>query len=303
MRYRPFARTGMAVSALSLALDGADDDRSANDWRDLMHTAFEEGVNAFEIVRPSPVLLAGFAEGAAAVKRNLIFVALRVSPVIAAHEAQAWTDEVLGKAGLETVNLLSYDLGDTPQAEPMMPAMLSALHHMKDVGQAERLAVAGAAAAIEASMTSGVFDAVITPFNLLSGWRERHLIRMALESQLGVIGTDPCPVALAERVDDAVDAAKPGWFKRAPALAGVGTYAFLKKTPGWTLEQLCVGYALTEPAVASVQVRPASRKHLAALAEAAERDMPAAVSAQIEMARFSDEREAGAQGRKERRSA
>ena len=74
MRYRPFAPTGMALSALSLRLDGDGEDRSAADWRDLIHAAFEAGINAFELVHPSPTLLRGLADGAGAVRRRLLFV-------------------------------------------------------------------------------------------------------------------------------------------------------------------------------------------------------------------------------------
>ena len=304
MRYRPFARTSMAVSSISLALDGAEEQLSAGDWRDLVHAAFEEGVNTFEIIRPTPALMAGFAEGAAAVQRQLIFVMLRIGADADPREAcrsasMTWST----KSGLENLNVLCLNAGDAISGAAPSPAMLGAMRHMKDVGLADRLAIAGEGAAIEEPVNSGVFDALITPFNLLSGWRERNLIRTALERQLGVIGAEPCPLELTELVDDAVVAAKPGWFKRAAPLAGVGTYAFLKKTPGWTIEQLCLGYALTEPALATVQVRPVSREHLTTLAAAAERDLPAAVSAQIEMARFSAEREAGAERRSAARAA
>ena len=51
MRYRPFAHTGMAISALSLSLDG-NDTRSSGDWCDLIRAAFEARINAFEIKSP-----------------------------------------------------------------------------------------------------------------------------------------------------------------------------------------------------------------------------------------------------------
>ena len=69
MRYRPFGRTGIAVSALSLALNGDNDRRKAGDWLAIIHSALEHGVNAFEISRPSSALLSGLAEGIAAVRR------------------------------------------------------------------------------------------------------------------------------------------------------------------------------------------------------------------------------------------
>lgn len=292
----------MAVSALSLALDGAEAGWSVDDWRDLVHAAFEEGVNTFELIRPTPALLTGFGEGAGAVRRNLIFVALRIEADADPRTLPAWIMDTLGKARLEALNLVCLEAGD-PAVSPPSSAAISILRQMKDRGLADRLAICGAGEAIEEPVRSGVFDAVVTPFNLLSGWRERHLIRTVLERQMGVIGCDPCPDLLGGLVDDAEAASKPGRFKRGAPLAGVGTYAFLQRTPGWSVEQLCLGYALTEPSLATVQVRAQGREHLASLAEAAERDLPAAASAQIEMARFSVERAAGTERRSVRRTA
>ena len=62
---------------------------------------------------------------------------------------------------------------------------------------------------------------------------------------------------------------------------------------GWSAEQICLAYALTEPALASVQMPALDREHLADLAGVPERRPARAVSAQIEMARFSAERTAG----------
>lgn len=300
MRYRPFGRTGMAVSSISVALDGAEEGLAAGDWRDLVHASFEEGVNTFELIRPTPPLMTGFAEGAAAVKRQLIFVMLRIAADSDPRESPDWIYDVLNQVGLDRFNMLSLELGDLEPGEVASPALLASMRRAKETGQADRLAVVGAGEALEEPVRSGLFEALVTPFNLLSGWRERHLIRSALEHQMGVIGFDYCPPALEGLIDGAIEAAKsPSFFKRAPPLAGVGTYAFLKRTTGWSIDQLCLGYALTEPALASVQVRPSDREHLAALAEAADRDLPPSVSAQIEMARFSTERA----GRRERRSA
>lgn len=298
MRYRPFARTGMAVSALSLSLSGEGDERDAADWRDLVHAAFEAGINAFELSQPSPALLAGFAEGASAVKRSLIFVSLRLAAGLAPAAVWACAEEVIAGAALQDLNLVTVEAGSG-----LSPNLLEVLRQLTDARLAHRLAIAGACDEVSEHVMSGAFDALVTSFNLLSGWRERHLIRTALERQMGVIGCEPCPQDVADLAETARAEAKPGWFKQVHPLAGSGTYAFLKTTHGWTSEQLCLGYALTEPALASVQASVTGPEHLADLASVTDRDLPAAVSAQIEMARFSAERESGVERRSERRSA
>lgn len=287
MRYRPFARTGMAVSVLSLELNGADDRRKPSDWRDLIHAAFEEGVNGFELANPSPALTAGFAEGAEAVKRSLLFVGLRADPSIDGERLQAWVRQVIAETRLGYLDFLALNAGATDDEESLAAAIL-----LKEADTVRRLAVAGAGDLIEKDVESDLFDAVITPFNLLSGWRDRNLVRHILERQMGVIGCDPCPEELASLKESAEAHAKPGWFKRAKPLAGVGTYAFLGSTPHWTAEQICLAYALSEPSLASVQVALTGRKHLTELAGVTDRDLPSAVSAQIEMSRFSAEQAA-----------
>jgi aryl-alcohol dehydrogenase-like predicted oxidoreductase len=298
MRYRPFARDGMAVSALSLALDGVHEERSAADWRDLVHAAFEEGVNAFELIRPSEPLLEGFAEGAAAVRRNLIFVGLRVADSGDAAHLGEWVDHVMAETGLTAVDLLSLDAD--PSLAAGAPATMRAL---RENGVVKRLAIVGEGDLLSEHVQTGAFDALITPFNLFSGWRERHMIRVAVERNMAVIGCDPHPAAVASRAEaDASQKGKGGLLSRPNPLAGVGSYAFLEHTLGWNAEQLCVGYALTEPALATVLADVRDREHLAMLAETTERDLPSAVSAQIEMARFSAEREGGEERRSRRRA-
>jgi len=298
MRYRPFARTGMAVSTLSLSLDGADDAKKPSDWRDLIHAAFEEGVNAFEIVRPTLALLTGFAEGASVVKRSLIFAALRVDAGVDAQSVERWVAQVISRAGIGELNLLTAEAGAT-RAE----GMLGALQRLQTSEMVHHLAVAGAGDQLAEDIVAGHFDAVVTPFNMLSTWRDRNQVRKALEEQMGVIACEPFPPELAGLLEATEVETKPGWFKKPKPLAGVGTYAFLGATRGWTAEQLCLAYALTEPAVATVQMPIVSRKQLAEFAAAADRDLPSTVSAQIEMARFSEKVAEGEQHAKGRRTA
>jgi aryl-alcohol dehydrogenase-like predicted oxidoreductase len=298
MRYRSFAIAGMAISAMSLVLNGDDAERSADGWRDIIHAGFEEGVNAFELIRPSPALLKGVCEGAAAVPRRLLFVGMRIEGTEETAPVTRQVEEAIDQTGLGFLDLLSVDAGPFPPRG--VPAAMKAL---KDQGLATRLGVAGEQALLAPHIEAGGFDALITPFNLLSGWRERNMVRTAIDRQLAVIGCEPFPVRAREFAQAAKTQAKGGWLAKSSPLAGAGSYAFLRHTPGWNAEQICLGYALTEPALASVQMSVADREHLAGLSEVVERDLPAGVSAQIEMARFSAEREAGTERRSVLRSA
>ena len=297
MRYRPFGRTGIAVSAFSLILNGADDRRKASDWLALVHTALEHGVNAFEIARPSQALLTGFAEGIAAVRRSLLFVGLRANQDMPGRRLDGWVSEVIAAGALGEINLFTID-ADSPEFEEALGAGL----RLKDLSLVRRMAVAGTGELLADHVEDPLFDALVMPFGMLSGWRDRNLVRTALERQMGVMSYDPCPAELTEIAKEERKQAKGGWFKRADPLGTAGSHAFLQSTPGWTPEQICLAYALTEPAITTVQMPVKDLEHLANLAEVPERNLPAQVSAQIEMAHFTGERTARTRASDKRRA-
>jgi aryl-alcohol dehydrogenase-like predicted oxidoreductase len=285
MRYRPFGRSGMAVSAFSLLLSGEDDHRRASEWVALVHAALEHGVNAFELARPSEALLAGFAEGIAAVRRTLLFVALRAHPDFTGRRLDGWVAEAAGAAGVGEFNLLTLP-ADTPEFEEVLGAGL----RLQDLGLVRRMAVLGHGEVLQDHVEDPLFDAIAMPFGLTSGWRDRHIVRTGLERQMGVIAYDPCPPQLAAVAKEDHDEARGGWFKRSDPLRGVGSHAFLMSTPGWTAEQICLAYALTEPAVTTVQMPVTDVAELEVLAEVPDRNLPSQITAQIEMAHFAQER-------------
>ena len=77
MRYRPFGNSGMTVSAITLRL--SDQSRlRAGEWRALIFTAIENGINSFQIDGSSPALLQGASEAFASIERRLLFLTWRV---------------------------------------------------------------------------------------------------------------------------------------------------------------------------------------------------------------------------------
>src|SRR4029079_7128084 len=108
------------------------------------------------------------------------------------------------------------------------------LEELRTARRTRLIGVCGESDAVTPHIGSGVFDVLIAPFNILSGWRERIRVRTAVDRNMAVIANGHFP-------EDARDLGAPqpekrgGWFaKRPPTLAGVGTYAFLNRTPGWT---------------------------------------------------------------------
>lgn len=293
MRYRPLGKAGMAVSTVSVRLSGERCGGDPDAWLAFIHAAFENGINAFEVVNPTPALLEGLAYAGRSVERRLIFVGLRLPGGLSPDEIVAQVDRVLVSTGLESLDLAVIDGdGDLPNE------CVWALEDLRAASRVKRLGVVVAGDDGMQHVHGGAFDVLVAPFNLLSGWRERLRVRTAADKGMSVIAVDPYPDEARAIAEPKAAKRKRRWFSRpAYPLAGLGSYNFLHDTYGWTAEEIGLGFALTETALASVLIDVDSRKHLEAMAEVAERELPAAVAAQIEMARFSAERAAGTERR------
>jgi len=286
MRYRPFGNAGVAVSAISLRLE--DQPRlKAADWRKLVYAALESGVNSFEFDGVSPALIEGAAEALSTVERRLLFIGWRLRPLsdraLKAQAVHDMIDQALDRTGLGHLDLATVD---DPDTNDFPSETLEQLKALRDARLIHALGVAGGGDRFDAYTASGLFEAMATPFNLASGWIERNRVRAALGREMAVIGLDFWPEALRDERKSFLP--KPSlWRRRTDPLADVGGYHFLHNTPGWTPQQICLAYALTEPSLATVHITASSPPELETLAAIAERDLPTGCAAQIEMARFS----------------
>ncbi len=297
MRYRPFGSAGVAVSAITLRLEDQPRLRGS-DWRKLIFSALESGINSFEIDGVSSALIEGAAEAFSTVERRLLFIGwrLRGAPD-RALKAQAVHDmigQALDRTGLGHLDVATLD---DPDANVFPAETLEQLKALRGARLIRLLGVAGAGDKFDAYVASGQFDAMATPFNLASGWVERNRVRSAVGREMAVIGLDYWPETLRE-AHTAKFLPRPSlWRRRTDPLADVGGYDFLRDTPGWNAQQICLAYALTEPSLASVQITADSPAEVEALAAIVERDLPTGCAAQIEMARFSAQEAAKAKRR------
>jgi aryl-alcohol dehydrogenase-like predicted oxidoreductase len=279
MRYRPLGARGQVVSAVSLVL-APDAERDAGDWVSMIYAALECGVSGFEIRALDAALASGLAQALAGVDRKLMFVAMRV----AGWRGRTATLEQVGKEvrGALTHTRLDYlDAVLMHGRSAPKAAALRELAALKSAGVVRALGVAGDDTGLDALVTDGALDLLATSYSLLSGWAERRRIRDAVASDMAVIGYGAYP---REQLGPLIGRKA---RDRANPLAGIGGYGFLQETREWTPEELCLAYALTEPALATVLVRAETTDHLERLAAVADRDLPSGVAAQIEMARFS----------------
>ncbi len=295
MRYRPFGTSGMAVSSLTLRLaDGAR--LRANDWRALVFTALENGINSFQIEGESPDLLKGVGEAFASVERRLLFLTWRVrgdAPAMGHQTVDTLIASAYEGLGLDYLDLV---LINDPLGPKLAPAFEAGLRSLYDSQAIRGLGIASRGDIDPRLLKNGLVTAVSSPFNLSSGWAERHRIRHASQHDFAVIGEDFWPQSLREGGESAPQ--KPSlWRRRTDPLSDVGGYDFLHNTPSWTGEEICLGYALTEPSLATVRITADSRAEVERLAAVVERDLPNGVCAQIEMARFSAQEREKAAGR------
>ena len=280
MRFRPLGARGQIVSAVSLILEPDSTRRRPSDWTSLIYAALECGVSGFEIRALDPVLGQGLGEALAAVERRMAFVVLR----LAVHPGRVASLEAVAgqiRAAVATTGLdyLDAALFDPPALNS--PQGLKELGALKSAGLVRALGVCGSTEAVDPLVGSGQLDLLATEFSLLSGWTERRRVRSAVATDMAVLGYGCYPKEQLEAL------IKPRPKERANPLAGAGGYCFLNETKDWTCEEICLAYALTEPSLASVQVKVRSVEHLEQLAAVPEREFPPAVAAQIEMARFS----------------
>jgi len=297
MRYRPFGSAGVAVSAISLRLEDQPRLRGA-DWRKLIFAALESGINSFEIDGVSPALIEGATEAFSTVERRLLFIGWRLrgsnDRALRAQAVHDMIDQALDRTGLGHLDLATLD---DPDKNAFPAETLEQLKALRAARLIRLLGVAGAGETFDAYVASGQFEAMATPFNLASGWIERNRVRAAMGREIAVIGQDYWPDVLREE-HKASFLPKPSlWRRRTDPLADVGGYDFLRNTPGWNAQQICLAYALTEPSLATVQVTASTPAEIEALALMAERDLPTGCAAQIEMARFSAQEAAKAKRR------
>jgi aryl-alcohol dehydrogenase-like predicted oxidoreductase len=295
MRYRPFGKSGPTVSAISMRLENAAGPKSANDWIKVIYAALEVGINSFEVAGHSPALIDGVAEALSHVERRLIFLAWRVGGTLKAagrigrdFSPQALEAEIQSVLTRTQLGYLDLALLDDPAPLELGPDSLNALQALRSRGLIRSLGLYGASHGVEDWIKSRAFDVLSTRFNLLSSSPERGLVRQAAALDMSVISFEPIPhqFPTAQAPANRPVGGLFGFGRVRSQVAADDAYGFLTRTKEWLAEDICLAYALTEPAVATLQIGAESVGRLEAIAMIPERDLPSNLPAQIEMARF-----------------
>ncbi|MBI1405156.1 MAG: hypothetical protein GC145_03405 [Caulobacter sp.] len=274
MRYRPFGATyGMAVSTVSLLLD----DRplaSARHWYDILTAAMSAGINTFELTGHGEALIDGLKQALATVERRLVFIAWR-------PPGQGDLEQAV-EAMLQRIGLQYFDLLVLTEGVQVAPA-----RQLKQGRMIRQVGLAAVDDLADKAVASEGVDCLVTPYSLMSGWRDRHRLKLASQRNLAVIAHDAFPRSLSDTAGPSL--IPKGWFRKKPKVSHQSAYHFLEGNPGWTGEEICIAFALFEPAVTTVRIEADSVERINRLAAVPERELPTGVTAQIEMARFSGE--------------
>ena len=296
MRYRALGRTGQTLSGVTLAID---DETPAALRAALIYAALEAGVNSFDIGGSDLEIFDDVGPALSSVERRLLFVAVRlgVGRDSSGQIVRDFSPERLIQV-IETATARSglqyFDLAllDDPAGPELSLSSLAALKAARDEERIRKLGVAGEGPDMDAYIASKAFDTLVTPYSLISGWQDRNRLKAAAAVDMAVLGYGYHPESVRPAVTGAT--ASGGFLSRllggsakpAGKKAAYNGYAFLDAIPGWTAEQVCLAYALTEPGLASVLIGPRSIEELEQLAAVTDRDLPSQLPAQIEMARF-----------------
>ena len=250
MRYRPLGPSGFTVSALTLAIE--DEPRGESARTRMIYAALESGINAFEIRSGDPGVIRTLGRGLAAVERDMLIVSLR-----APYAGRGGRDGVIGAveaallAGrLERIDILILDRWPQLDSET-----LQAIAAAKASERVKLVAATGEA--FDRARHRHEIDGLVCPYNLRAGWPDRNRIRGAVDRGKFVIGQDSYPDLSAPPPEEAGEAhpirarGLLNFSRRPPPLEKSDGYAFMRRAQGWSPDEICLAYALTEPGLAS----------------------------------------------------
>lgn len=295
MRYRPFGRSGLALSTIGLRLKSELLGRNPALMQKLIISALENGINTYHFDSLDPAFLQVAAEAFSVVDRKLLFLSANAHEPFQAGDPDAYAlgplkERLRGaikESGLQWLDLLYF----APPGAGCLPD--DSLNFLYSLQKSKMLRFLGAMAEtddLSELIASGLYSVIQTSFDIDSSWDKRRKIDDAVVRDMNVIATDFYPATYRKASDVVPKEARRGFFGGKPKnpLAGAGTHAFLHQTPDWTPEELCLGYALSQPSMSCILIDAESPEHLEALAEVPERHLPSSVPAQIEMARFNE---------------
>ncbi|MEI9905980.1 MAG: hypothetical protein WDN06_20295 [Asticcacaulis sp.] len=203
MRYRPFGRSGLALSTLGLHLSREKLHKNHSLLQKLITAALENGINTYHFESNDPKMLQAAAEVFSVVERKLLFVsvgaqepALNADP--AAYALPALKERLRGAikdTGLSWLDLLVF----SEDGVALLPE--DSLHFVKSLQRSKMLRYVAAEAepaSMPAIIKSGHFDVIKTTFDIDSSWDKRRQIDNAISREMNVMASGFFPRSLSQ---------------------------------------------------------------------------------------------------------
>ncbi|OYU68582.1 MAG: hypothetical protein CFE28_00345 [Alphaproteobacteria bacterium PA2] len=290
MRYRSYGIEGRAISSIAVQLDDPRGSGSRDLWRDRVRRSLAHGVNAFEVVTGSQALAEGLGDELALRDRAQTILSWRIRSAgresISGLDIAEAVEQALDWTGLTFLDqlMLEWDVYRT-----LEPGAWDVLSGFARAGAFERLGIVGGEQAVDLCLTDRRFRAVKTFYDIVENPVLRRKVGEAARMDVVVMARAFFGKPAEESVLGRTFMSELGDFlsltpkveqkKKTPVLD------FLKTTPGWTPEEVTLSCLLADPSVATGVVETLDDRHIGSLAISTERDLPGAVTAQLEIAR------------------
>ena len=190
MRYRPFGRKGLVISAMSLLVPGAkvrDSERVK-----LIRGAVDLGINGFEVEAGGEASEGSLGQALNGIDRNMLIVGARLGSSgargSAAFQPEAIKATIQGFLSRTRLERLDYLILDRPRPGEISRQAMDMLDAARRAGRLGMIGLAGLPEEVDAYMATGAFDLLVAPYNLRAGWAERNRLKAAQDRDMSIIG-------------------------------------------------------------------------------------------------------------------
>ncbi len=290
MLYRRCAHSGLALSAVRLRLSAHSYRKNPADVRGIVERALENGINGFQIDSSDIAFLSQISQVLKVVDRSILFVSLTARDDLGASHAgplalpalKQRLAEAVRLPGLQRLDMVTFQ---SAQYRSLSPEAHNFLRRLNETHTVSQVGVQVEPADYLSVLDAGYPTAILTDFDVTATKNRRLMLQDASRRNLSVFAQNYYPARLiegrqGESIRDHLSSVHTG------GLSGPDKYSFLTNENGWTAEEICLGFTLSQAQVVSVGVVARSPDHLDGLARVVGRTLPRALHAHIELGTF-----------------
>ncbi len=299
MQRRRLGRTELEVSVLSVGgLYTSSLAGGKSETQRIMQRAIELGINAIDT---APAYADSEATVGSAIRdiRQPLVITTKLGGRPLPFDPQSKpslresVDESLRLLGRECIDVLMIHEPDRPQQyswwsgyDPLSGSVLEVVEQLKSAGKVRYAGLAGTTVTEMTTLVeSDRFDVLLTAFNYNALYREaKHsLIPAAVERDIGIVlGSALGQGFLVRRADDEVRS-RPIWLAKARQQQLLAYYELLDQS-GISAVELCLRFAATDPAIATIPIGCKTTQQLeASVAAVSKGALPQDVAERLEV--------------------